>query len=396
MSWSRVKLSEILTERQEIPDPQNIASGKQPIIAKIRFSDGKILLRTDGKTKTKMISIYPGDLVLSGINAMKGAIALYESSSNQKLAATIHYSSYEINKAIVIPQFLWLLLRNESFHKILDRQVPQGIKTELKANRLLPVEIPIPGLKEQVRILTLLRRTSALIKEVRRLREDTMKLHDQLYKNTVDQAFIGFKIDSTLESVLLGRPRNGWSPKCDDNGTTAVLSLSAVTGFRYIENAFKTTSLPTKKDAHYWLSPGDVLLTRSNTLELVGHAAIYNGNPYPCIYPDLMMRLPLDDKKVDRKFLILWLQSTAVRTYIKKNAKGTSPTMKKINQGTVLNIPFPTSIDLEKQKQLTAKLLRFQCASDNLRVIQNTTNAPIDTLFERVISETFKGHLNNV
>jgi type I restriction enzyme S subunit len=39
---------------------------------------GKIEFRTDVDTKTDMILARPGDLVLSGINAAKGAIALHD------------------------------------------------------------------------------------------------------------------------------------------------------------------------------------------------------------------------------------------------------------------------------------------------------------------------------
>jgi len=75
--WPTVPLGEMLTERRETPPDEAILSGKIPIIAKIGFNDGKIELREDGKTRTKMILIRPGDLVISGINATKGAIAVY-------------------------------------------------------------------------------------------------------------------------------------------------------------------------------------------------------------------------------------------------------------------------------------------------------------------------------
>jgi hypothetical protein len=68
--------------------------------------------------------------VLSGINAMKGAIALYD-DGDRKAAATIHYSTYRINRDRVVDRFLWMYLRHEVFQEILTRHVPAGIKTEL-------------------------------------------------------------------------------------------------------------------------------------------------------------------------------------------------------------------------------------------------------------------------
>ena len=151
--WPQVALGEILTERNETPDPVLIKTGHIPTISKIRFSDGVIEYRSDTATNTKMILIHPGDLVLSGINAMKGAIAIYDPGASQKAAATIHYAAYQVNKERADIRYLWWLLRSQFFQDILSQQVPQGIKTELKAVRLLPVIIPLPELAEQQKII---------------------------------------------------------------------------------------------------------------------------------------------------------------------------------------------------------------------------------------------------
>ncbi len=152
--WPQVALGEILTERNETPNPALVQAGDIPIISKIRFSDGEIELRTGSDTNTKMILIHPGDLVLSGINAMKGAIAIYQPETSQKAAATIHYATYQVNKERADIHYLWWLLRSQYFQDILSKQVPQGIKTELKAKRLLPVIVPLPPLGEQRRIVS--------------------------------------------------------------------------------------------------------------------------------------------------------------------------------------------------------------------------------------------------
>lgn len=150
--WPQVALGEILKERNETPDPALVRSGDIPIISKIRFSDGEIEYRTDSETNTKMILIHPGDLVLSGINAMKGAIAIYTPETTRKAAATIHYAAYQVNKDRADIRYLWWLLRSQYFQEILTQQVPQGIKTELKSQHFFELEIPLPPLDVQQRI----------------------------------------------------------------------------------------------------------------------------------------------------------------------------------------------------------------------------------------------------
>jgi type I restriction enzyme S subunit len=174
--WPQVALGEILTERNETPDPALVRAGDIPIISKIRFSDGGIELRTDSDTNTKMILIHPGDLVLSGINAMKGAIAIYLPETSQRAAATIHYAAYHVNKERADIHYLWWLLRSQYFQDILSQQVPQGIKTELKAKRLLPVVIPLPALFEQQQIVAQINKYASMVFEIEGLHHSSSEI----------------------------------------------------------------------------------------------------------------------------------------------------------------------------------------------------------------------------
>ena len=106
-----VQLSDVLTERQGKPDLEEVMTGEIPIIAKIGFNTGTIEFREGFDTKTNLILVKPGDLVISGINAEKGAIALYDESNSKNCAATIHYSSYSINRQRVDPKYLWQIGR---------------------------------------------------------------------------------------------------------------------------------------------------------------------------------------------------------------------------------------------------------------------------------------------
>lgn len=156
----------------------------------------------------------------------------------------------------------------------------------------------------------------------------------------------------------------------------------------------KRTSFPTRADAHYWATEGDLLITRSNTPELVGHAAIHSGSPVHCIYPDLMMKLRLDKSRTDTRFVWYWLQSTVVRDHIKRFAKGTSPTMKKISQSIVGAIPFPVHLSIDQQTDIVAKLRTFQEKLDAVRVLQIETATELDAMLPAILDKAFRGELS--
>ncbi len=388
--WPVVPLGEVLAERQEVPSPDALASGEVRIVAKIGFNDGKIQLRSDGDTRTNMILIRPGDLVLSGINAAKGAIAVYGKENTNPIAATIHYAAYMVDEKRADIGYLWWLLRSQTFRDILLQNVPGGIKTELKAKRLLPIPVPLPPVSEQRRIVAKIEAMAAKIEEAKGQRSLASKLAESIIKTGIQDVVEHGKARGNLGAVLTGKPRNGWSARCDNaEDGTPILSLGAVTGFHYRRTEFKRTSLNSPPEAHFWLVKGDLLITRSNTPDLVGHAAIYDGNPSPCIYPDLMMRLDVDDKYADRRFVWYWLQSPIVREFIQKEAKGTSPTLKKISQGTVMQIPFPDGLPLNEQRRIVAYLDGLQARVDALKNLQAQTAAELSAILDRA----FKGEL---
>ncbi len=392
--WPKVLLREVLTERLEIPPEDAVANGEIPIIAKIMFNNGGIQLRGDGQTKTGMILIKPGDLVVSGINAAKGAIAIYEEENTKPIAATIHYSAYVPNKDRVNTSYLWRFLRSRVFRDLLAEHMPGGIKTELNAKRLLSIPIPLPSPEEQQRIVARIEELAAKIEEARWLRLAAVEEVEVLFVSLITQRLQDLPINGSLSEVLLGKPRNGWSARCDNQETgVPVLTLAAVTGFHYRETEFKRTSEPTFESAHYWLHPGDLLITRSNTPNLVGHAAIYNGSPSPCIYPDLMMRLEVNEQIAYNRFVHYWLRSVPVREYIRRMAKGTSPTMKKISQETVMNIPFPSSLSLQYQHQLVEYIDDLDRSVNKLKQLQSETSAELDALLPSILDKAFKGEL---
>lgn len=162
-------LGDVLRERRETPDELEVAQGKIPIVAKIGFNDGRLELRREAGSKTNMILVMPGDLLVSGINAAKGAIAIYGAENERPAAATIHYSAYEVIAEKSDINYLWLYLRSSSFRSILLEALPGGIKTELRAKRLLPIEVPLPPLDEQRRIVARVNRLYATIRKAQEI-----------------------------------------------------------------------------------------------------------------------------------------------------------------------------------------------------------------------------------
>jgi type I restriction enzyme S subunit len=154
-----------------------------------------------------------------------------------------------------------------------------------------------------------------------------------------------------LASLLSEPLRNGHSAKAttDDDGIRT-LTLAAVTQRDFsIENT-KITCADPHRVRDMWLRSCDIFIERANTADYVGLAALYEGAHDFAIFPDLLIRVRVDNTKMHPKILIEWLLAETCRRYYKKNARSTAGNFPKIDQGTVEKtlIPVPPP---EEQKQ---------------------------------------------
>ncbi len=144
-NWKKTRIGQFLFERKGKYKPDDKAIAGLNRIDKIDFSGNFHIAQKP--SKTNMILICPGDLVISGINVSKGALGIYH--SDEDVTATIHYSSYTFDKSKIDVEYFKRFLKSSAFINLLQEQVKGGIKTEIKPKHILPLEIELPDIKEQ-------------------------------------------------------------------------------------------------------------------------------------------------------------------------------------------------------------------------------------------------------
>lgn len=146
---NKVKIGEFLFERKGKYKPfdENIQGLKR--IEKIDFGGNFHI--GDKPSKTNMILVKQGDLVISGINVAKGAMGIYDMKDD--VVATIHYSSYTFDKEKINVGYFKRFLKSAEFIRLLSEQIKGGIKTEIKPKDILPLEINLPDIETQNEIV---------------------------------------------------------------------------------------------------------------------------------------------------------------------------------------------------------------------------------------------------
>lgn len=188
MKWARAQLSDFLSERGDrIGHEEANRLGLQRI-RKIDF-DGNIHLSESTATKTGMIRVRCGDLVISGIGATQGAIAVYEGTPD--VLATIHYSAYQFDRDQISAEFLKWFLKSAQFADLLKEKSSRRIRVELKAKHLLPLQVKIPNLSGQNKIA---KRINAVDAEYLKLKNEISRqdaLLDKLKQAILQEAIQG-------------------------------------------------------------------------------------------------------------------------------------------------------------------------------------------------------------
>lgn len=111
-------------------------------------------------------------------------------------------------------------------------------------------------------------------------------------------------------------------------------------------------TIDTRSDLY--LKPGDVLVQRSNTADLVGTTAVFDGPAGVYVYPDLMMRMRFRDDATAHWFW-RYANSASGRRFFISIAAGSSGSMPKIS-GEKLRMMVLPSPPLPEQRAITAAL----------------------------------------
>ncbi|WP_099302787.1 restriction endonuclease subunit S [Bacillus sp. Marseille-P3800] len=281
---------------------------------------------------------------------------------------------------------------------------------------------PLPPLNEQKRIADKVERLLNKIDEAKQLIEEAKKSFELRRAAILDKAFRGEltrewrednivlqrKINHTAtddvmftlpnswswrnaENLFFLQPRNGYSPKSTLIETnTKTIKLGAITKGYFKREEFKFIEEIIDKDSYLWLKKGDFLIQRANSIDYVGTAAIYTGDDFEYIYPDLIMKGRLNLNFVIPEYMVLWTNSHFGKRYIKSNATGTAGNMPKINQKVIKNMPVPLP-PVEEQKEIIMKLNKI-----NNDLYKDTLNVALDYLNfmkQSILSKAFKGHL---
>ncbi|MGW3162824.1 hypothetical protein ACWC9Q_08055 [Streptomyces sp. NPDC001142] len=267
----------------------------------------------------------------------------------------------------VKPEFLGLVLNADSAR----RQVRTAMRGtsgqfQLPQEEVKKLRIPDLSLSEQRRIVAV---HAAFERQIGALEGVLGKLKmagEAVAARAMATASGVIPLDTWLQRIEAGR-----SPMAEDtpagDGEWGVLKVSAVQAgwFKGVEN--KVVRDPSHINPRYEVQPGDLIMTRANTEQLVGQACIAHTPARRLMLSDKTLRLVPDSSVAEAGFIELALLSPAVRMQVRAMATGTSGSMKNIGQAAVRQLLVP-DVPSGTQRRVMAAVASSRKRADSVRM----------------------------
>ncbi|MEU8194599.1 restriction endonuclease subunit S [Microbispora amethystogenes] len=292
-----------------------------------------------------------GDLLFARSGATVGKTYLYQDADGV-CAHAGYVIKFVIDDSLALPAYVAHWTQGSHYWRWINSTLRQGAQPNINATEYGNHRLPLPTIPEQRRIAEILDTLDshvALIDlAVEKVRRRSQGLVESLLSNVSAE-------ESPLGKFLMKSPKNGYSPKEVDEWTGFLaIGLGCLTTDGFKPRQLKNIRKSDLRGSAAVLQDGDLLISRANTRDLVGLAGRYQDVGFPCIYPDLLMKLTVNQRcGVD--FLELVLRSASSRRQIQAMAQGTSESMVKINGSTVtkLLVRVPDRPEQERILRLT-------------------------------------------
>jgi len=253
------------------------------------------------------------------------------------------------------------------------------------------LEIPLPPLAEQKRIVALLDEAFAGIDAISINAKTRSSEALCIFEQERDSFFANTdnKYTETTISDITTRLQYGTSEKSASTGRYVVLRMGNIQDGEIDYEDLKYTSSQEVID-QYSLKPGDVLFNRTNSPQWVGKSAIYRGE-MPAVFAGYNIKVHTIADKIDSEFLTFFLNSDRAMSF------GRSTFISSVNQANInaeklrsYRLPLPP---LREQKAIADRLGQIRKMSRALAAIYQNSLAQSEHLKAAILRSAFNGTL---
>lgn len=358
--WRRVKFGDVVRlSKARSKDPR--ADGIERYVGLEHLEPGDLRIRrwgsvADGVTFTSVFQ--PGQVLFGKRRAYQRKVAVADFSG---VCSGDIYVLETKDAQVLLPELLPFICQTDAFFDHAVGTSAGSLSPRTNWTSLAEFEFVLPPIDEQQSAIALLSAATDQCHAVEAVHRAAGRMLQSFKDSLLLRKTPSLANSFLLGDLLLRSPESGCSaPPKDAETGYFVLGLAALSRDGYVSGDFKPVE-PTSKMVAAKLSMGDMLISRSNTVDRVGFVGIFSDNRDDVSFPDTMMRLQPNPALVHPHFLEALLQTTSAREFLMRIAAGTSASMKKINRANLLQMRLNLP-DLDVQEMALDELQQFKNA----------------------------------
>jgi len=410
-SWEWTTVASFTYDLQYGTSEKSSNKGSVPVLRMGNITrDGSIdysdLVYSSNKEDIRKFNLQKNDLLFNRTNSSEwvGKTAIF------KLDTPTIYAGYLIRvRCILINSDYLNFVMNSSYHRTWCNQAKTDAvnQSNINAQKLSNLQIPIPPIAEQHRIVEEIERWFTLIGQIEQGKADLQTTIKQAKSKILDLAIHGKlvpqdpneepasellkrinpKAEITCDNGQYGKVPENWcvcklveicsflsrgkSPKySEDDKTYPVFAqkCNLKDGGISLEQArFLDPSTINKWSEVYKLQTGDVLVNSTGT-GTVGRTRLFNTNclgNYPFVVPDSHVSVVRVLKSICPQYIYAYISSNSIQQYIEDNLAG-STNQKELYIGVLENMQIFLP-PLAEQHRIVAKIEELFSSLDNIQ-----------------------------
>jgi type I restriction enzyme, S subunit len=280
--------------------------------------------------------------------------------------------------------------RTQETVRSFGRQTTNISNLDHKRTLLLP--IPLPTLHKQKRIVAILDAAEAL----RAKRRESISQLDSLVQAMFSDMFGNPVVnpkgwEECPFADVIDRLEGGKNVAPSESPSDhRILKVSAVTYGEYRPEEAKWLPADFIPPDSYIVRSGDLLISRANTVNLIGATAYVWDTPAQMVLPDKIWRFVWKDgAPVDSLYVFHMTRHKDFQRLIGSRASGTSGSMKNISKPKLLGLTIPLP-PLPLQQEFAKRVRRIRAQ----RAIVVKQLSELESLFSSLQSQAFNGGLS--
>jgi type I restriction enzyme S subunit len=346
-----------------------------------------------GATKySRLKRVEAGDIIVNKIWARNGSVAVVR----DELAgcyASAEFPTYVARPGRLDPRWFHWIAKTRWFWKLCD-EASHGTsgKNRIRPEKFLAIEIPLPPLEEQRRIVAKL---DALVRHAAAVGdalEHNSKATNALLRSTLHSVFAGhsgwpeIRLEDACETILDCLHSN---PVYSEQGVPTVRSPDVGLGTLYLGGAKRTSDAEyRRRTSRGEPQEDDLVIVREGGG--TGRAALVRRDERFSLGQRVMLLRPRRQRVLPRFLLHQWLSPRILDAEIAEKTKGSASPHLNISHVRRFSLLMPS---LEEQKTIVDYLDRLQGKIHQLGAIRADAQGELSTLVPALLDRAFRGEL---